>query len=237
MQNYLLLIFLFLTFTSFSQIDKSYEPGLQTPIETFNGSKDNMQNIQPLIDALNPGDVLKLKPGFYYGPGYIKTPNITIDGQGKATISGRNLRSVLYIEADNVTIKNLHLIESGDSHDQIDCAIKINKSKKFKIINNKIEETLFGIDVFWSDGGLIKHNDITSISKKQKGLKGDAIRFWYSKDNLTQENYWHQVRDMVVWYSESNHFVGNYGEGNRYSIHFMYSHKNQVSHNHFQIHQ
>ncbi len=226
-----ILLLLYLSLVS-GQIDKSYHPGLLKPVAGHQ-FREGMQNIQPLLDALQPGDTLKLKKGFYYGPGHIKTKNVTIDGQGHATISGRNLRSVLYIEAPGVTIKNLHLIESGDSPDKIDCAIKIKKVDNFKIINNKIEETLFGIDVFWSNGGLIKHNDITSISRKPKGLKGDAIRFWYSKDNLVQENFWHQVRDMVVWYSSDNKFIGNRGIDNRYSIHFMYSHNNQISHNHF----
>jgi len=225
---------LFLLFFSVSaQIDKSYHPGLVSPVDTVKTAPDDVREIQPLLDALQPGDTLKLKPGFYNGPGYIKTPNVTIDGQGKATISGKKEKSVLYVEADDVSILNLHLIESGDSPDRIDCAIKLKKANRFKIINNRIEETLFGIDVFWSENGLIKHNDITSISRKPKGLKGDAIRFWYSKNNTVQENYWHQVRDMVVWYSSDNHFIGNYGDGNRYSIHFMYSHNNQISHNHF----
>jgi nitrous oxidase accessory protein len=233
MRQYFTYFLLIVGFHLFAQVDQSYHPGLSSKIEDFKGSKQGMKNIQPLLDALSPGDTLKLTPGFYYGPGHIKTPNVTIDGQGAATISGRKLRSVLYIEAPGVTIKNCHLIESGDSPDKIDCAIKITKSNDFEIINNKIEETLFGIDVFWSEGGLIKHNEITSIKHKPKGLKGDAIRFWYSKHNLAQENYWHDVRDMVVWYSSDNQFIGNIGNNNRYSIHFMYSHNNQISHNHF----
>ncbi len=232
MKYFFHLVLLFLSLNTWAQVDKSYKPGNSSEIVGF-ASPNEMINIQPLLDALQPGDVLKLKAGFYYGPGHIKTSNITIDGQGHATISGRNNKSVLYVEADGVTIKNLHIIESGDSPDQIDCGIKLTKIKDFKIINNKIENTLFGIDVFWSDKGLIQYNDITSIARKPKGLKGDAIRLWYSKNVLVQENYWHQVRDMVVWYSSENQFVGNYGKDNRYSIHFMYSHKNQVSHNHF----
>ncbi len=226
------LSFLLINLSGFSQIDKSYKPGLLKPV-VGHQSRKGMINIQPLLDKLKPGDTLKLKDAFYYGPGYIKVENVTIDGLGHATVSGRNLKSVLYIEAPGVTIKNLHIIESGDSPDQIDCAIKVKKSNYFRIINNKIEETLFGIDVFWSEGGLIKNNEITSIKRKPKGLKGDAIRFWYSKNNLVQENFWHDVRDMVVWYSSDNKFIGNRGNNNRYSIHFMYSHNNQISHNHF----
>ncbi len=232
MSKYLFYILFLISITAYTQVDESYQPGLLSEIKGY-ADRSHKQDIQPLLDALSPGDTLRLKPGFYEGPGHIKTANVTIDGQGTATISGKGLRSVLYIEAPNVTIKNCHLIESGGSPDRIDCAIKIKKSDDFVIVNNRIEETLFGIDVFWSHSGLIKHNDITSMSRKPKGLKGDAIRFWYSKNNLVQENVWHEVRDMVVWYSSDNRFIGNYGTGNRYSIHFMYSHNNQISHNHF----
>jgi len=216
-----------------AQIDASFKPGLSSPVEGWTGPKENPRNLQPLLDGLKPGDTLILEPGLYYGPAYIRTPRVVIDGQGKVTVTGRHIRSVLYIEADSVTVQNLHLKDSNDSPDKIDCAIKINKADNFRIINNRIEETLFGIDVFWSSNGEILHNEITSISRKSKGLKGDAIRLWYSKNITVQENYWYDVRDMVVWYSQENKFVGNFGKGNRYSIHFMYSHNNQISHNHF----
>ncbi len=215
------------------QIDPSYKPGLSTEIQGYTGNSDKITPLQPLLDRLSPGDTLRLEEGIYYGPAHIKTPRVCIDGQGISTITGRGLKSVLYIDADSVTVMNNHLVESGDSPDRIDCAIKVTKANYFQIINNRIEETLFGIDIFWSEHGLVLHNDITSISRKEKGLKGDAIRLWYSKNNKVQENSWHEVRDMVVWYSSDNHFVGNFGKGNRYSIHFMYSHNNQISHNHF----
>jgi nitrous oxidase accessory protein len=38
---------------------------------------------------------------------------------------------------------------------------------------------------------------------------------------------------MVVWYSAENIFEENKGVGNRYSIHFMYSHNNKVLNNEF----
>ncbi len=208
-----------------------YKPGLK---EQITGSKSPVyKNLQEQLDALQSGDTLVLKPGFYYGPVHIKTPGVTIDGKGKATITGLKKESVVYIEAPNVTLQNLHIIDSGNSADRIDSGIKVVKNDHFKIINNKIENTLFGIDVYWSAHGIIQYNDITSIGNRSKGIKGDAIRLWWSKFNKIQENYWHQVRDMVVWYSESNEFIGNRGDGNRYSIHFMYSHNNHIAYNYF----
>ncbi len=230
MKKILSILFILLITLSFSQLG-GYHPGLAHPVT--GATKPVYKNLQQLVDELKPGDTLKLKPGFYEGPVHIKTAGITLDGRGKATISGMKKRSVIYIEAPNVTVKNLHLIDSGNSADKIDAAVKVVKTHNFKIINNKIENTLFGIDVYWSENGLIRYNDITSISERTKGVKGDAIRFWWSKHNKVQENYWHKVRDMVVWYSESNEFIGNRGDGNRYSIHFMYAHNNHIAYNHF----
>ena len=203
-------------------------------IGTIEGYADesNPKSLQTLVNMANPGDTIVLSPGFYIGPVYIKTPGITLDGMGTATISGEGLESVIHIETDSVTIKNFKIINSGGSHDKIDCGVKILGD--YNIVENcRIEECLFGVDIFQSDYNKILHCEISSLSRRSKALKGDAIRLWYSTHNLVKHNYWHHVRDMVVWYSSENAFVGNKGVGNRYSIHFMYSHKNRIQFNEF----
>ena len=231
MRYLITLLIVFPAFTLRAQLG-GYKPGLEHPVEGAPPGAP-VYDLQPLLDSLQKGDTLRLEAALYRGPGYIRTAGVVIDGQGHATVTGNHKHSVLYIEAPNVTVQNLKIIDSGHSPDDVDCAIKVNKQNHFVIYNNKIENTLFGIDVFWAQYGKILHNDITSIASRPKGLKGDAIRFWYSKHNITQENYWHQVRDMVVWYSSDNEFIGNRGDGNRYSIHFMYSHNNHIAYNHF----
>ncbi|MCK5639040.1 MAG: hypothetical protein KAH67_10020, partial [Flavobacteriaceae bacterium] len=98
----------------FSQENNSNGAGLQNKITPFN-SEENQVFLNTLLKNLKPGDTLKLKPGFYTGPATIKVPNIVIDGGGKATISGMDNESVIYVKADSVTIKNLHITNSGDS--------------------------------------------------------------------------------------------------------------------------
>jgi len=188
--------------------------------------------LQKLIDKAKPGDYIKLQKAIYTGPVHIRKNGITIDGQGKSILTGLGLSSVIYIEADSVTIKNLVIQESGGSHDKIDCGVKIKGDFNF-IENCRIKECLFGIDVFQSENNKLFHNEISSLSRRSLALKGDAIRFWYSKYNVVGNNYWHGVRDMVVWYSADNLFIQNKGVGNRYSIHFMYSHNNRIQGNEF----
>ncbi len=223
---------IFLHWNTFSQEKESEKSGLLTEITPFNSDKEQVF-LNTLLKNLKPGDTLLLKPGFYTGPATIKVPNVVIDGGGKATISGMANESVIYVKADSVTIKNLHITNSGDSPDRLDAGVKVIEANYTLIQNCLIEECLFGVDIFKSDGVVVENNDITSISRKPLALKGDAIRLWYSTNNRILFNYWHGVRDMVVWYSSGNHFEGNKGVGNRYSIHFMYAHNNRIHNNEF----
>ncbi|WP_456375924.1 nitrous oxide reductase family maturation protein NosD [Lutibacter sp.] len=232
MRIYSLILLILLQVNSFSQ-EKGYElSGLTSKIIPFTSNK-NQIFLNTILRNLKPGDTLKLKPGFYTGPATIKVPNVVIDGGGKATISGMNNQSVIYVKADNVTIKNLHITQSGDSPDRLDAGVKIVEANNTTVQNCLINECLFGVDILKSNGNLIIHNDISSIKTKPLSLKGDAIRLWYSTNNKIMFNYWHGVRDMVVWYSSGNHFEGNKGVGNRYSIHFMYAHNNRIHKNEF----
>ncbi|MEN8186705.1 MAG: nitrous oxide reductase family maturation protein NosD [Bacteroidota bacterium] len=232
MRIYFLILVMLIQWGAFSQEKDTQTSGLLTEISPFNSDKDQVF-LNTLLRNLKPGDTLKLKPGFYTGPATIKVPNVVIDGGGKATISGMSNESVIYVKADSVSIINLHITNSGDSPDRLDAGVKIVEANHTVVKNNLIDECLFGVDIFKSDDCIVEHNEISSIKRKPLALKGDAIRLWYSTNNKIIFNYWHQVRDMVVWYSSENLFEGNKGVENRYSIHFMYAHNNRIHKNEF----
>ncbi len=188
--------------------------------------------LQDIIDMASDGDTILLEPGYYAGPVFIRKNRIVLNGQNKAVISGMGFESVLYLEGDSIHIKNMVITGSGGSHDRIDCGVKITGNYN-TVENCRIKECLFGIDIFKSDGNLIIHNEISSLARRSKALKGDAIRLWWAKRNTLHGNYWHNVRDMVIWYSEENLIEENKGVGNRYSIHFMYAHNNRIRANEF----
>ncbi|MCK9448283.1 MAG: nitrous oxide reductase family maturation protein NosD [Bacteroidales bacterium] len=205
--------------------------GLESPVEGHQ-AVENPISLQTIIDQARPGQYIRLEPGYYIGPATINTNGITIDGQGKATISGEGNSSVIFVNADHVTLTNLEIIESGGSHDKIDSGIKLTGN--YNLVENcYIHECLFGVDILQANHNIIRHCEISSLSRRPMALKGDAIRLWYSKHNLITGNYWYQVRDMVVWYSSENSFIANKGVGNRYSIHFMYAHNNRIADNVF----
>lgn len=187
-------------------------------------------DLQPIIDAAKPGDTLILKPAVYNGPVVIAPNGIVIDGQGKAIIDGLGISSVIFIEGDSIQILNCIIQNSGGLHDKVNAGITI-KGNYNRVENCRIRECLFGLDVHQSQHNEIIHNEISSITKRSKALKGDAIRFWWAQFNKVIGNYWHDSRDMVVWYSEQNLFQENKGIGNRYGIHFMYAHNNRIQNN------
>jgi len=213
------------------QLEAQRNYGLSREIQGYR-SDSSPKSLQELIEKAQPGQVIMLEPGYYIGPAIITTNNIILDGQGRATVSGGETGTVITVEADNVTIRNLEIIESGGSHDKIDSGIKL-KGNFNQVENCLIRECLFGVDIMQSNNNVVKNCEISSLSRRPMALKGDAIRLWYSRNNMITNNYWYQVRDMVVWYSSENSFIANKGEGNRYSIHFMYSHNNRIADNVF----
>ena len=191
---------------------------------------EGLQPLQPLIDSASKGDIVVPPPGVYAGP-VIIDEGITIDGQNKVTIDGGGNGSVIYIDTDGASIRNLRIINSGESHNDIDSAIQVRGN--FNVIkDNEIEDTLFGIDLGQAENNIIRRNKISSKGN-DIGMRGDAIRLWYSFNNKIIDNEITNSRDFVVWYSGDNLIKGNRVSGGRYSLHFMYSKYNKVEDNHF----
>ncbi len=186
-------------------------------------------SLQELVDKTPEGETLVLEPGTYAGRVLITKP-ITIDGQNEATVDAGGKGSVIVIKTDGVTIKNLHLTNSGESTNDIDAGVQVRGN--FNVIkDNVIDNVLFGVDLQQSRNNIVKRNHISSKEEFSLGQKGDSVRLWYSFDNKVLDNVTHDVRDMVVWYSANNVISGNHTTDSRYSLHFMYSRYNLVENN------
>lgn len=188
-------------------------------------------SFQELVDATEPNGMLVPPPGTYAGPVVIES-GITIDGQGEVTIDGGGKGSVIVIDADGATLKNLRLTNSGSSHNDIDSGVQVRGDYNV-IKNNVIDNTLFGVDLQQSKGNIVRANHISS-KRLELGVRGDAIRLWYSVENKIVDNIIRDSRDTVIWYSKDNLIAGNDARGGRYSLHFMYSQYNEVRDNHYE---
>ena len=186
--------------------------------------------LQEAINSAEPGSKLELPAGVYKGNIVINKPLI-IDGIDKrAIIVGDGNGTVIRVTSPNVTLKNLTIKHSGAQHERVDAGVSLKNASGSKVLNCKIVDVLFGIDMQESHNCHIENNYITS-KPFSLGLRGDAIRLWYSNDNILRKNFITKSRDFVVWYSHGNLIEENFGEYCRYSLHFMYTGKNIVKNN------
>jgi len=187
-------------------------------------------SLQQMIDETPEHGELKPPPGIYYGSLLIDKP-ITIDGGSQVTVDAGGKGSVIVVKTDGATIQGLRLINSGESHNDIDAGVQLRGN--FNVIkDNIIENSLFGIDLQQSENNIVRRNRISS-KDLPLGQRGDAIRLWYSFDNKITDNDIHDSRDTVVWYSAKNVISRNTARDSRYSLHFMYSRYNLVEDNRY----
>jgi len=189
---------------------------------------DVLPALQPLIDAAEPGEILVPPPGEYAGPVVVEKA-ITLDGRGKVKIDAGGKGSVLTINTSGATVMGLHLTNSGELHNDLDSGVMVRGNNNV-VKDNVITNSLFGIDLSKAENCIIRRNKISS-KPYNLGIRGDAIRLWYSKNNRISYNIITDSRDLVIWYSEDNIMDHNEIRNGRYGIHFMYSRYNLVEHN------
>lgn len=179
--------------------------------------------LQPLVDATPPGGTLVLEPGLYAGPVTI-TRAMTLDGGDKATVDSGGTGTVVTIDANGVTVQNLRIVNSGSMQDMVDSGILVRG--RYNIVkDNVLENCLFGVNLQQADHTVVRRNRIGAQSTKL-GERGDAIRLWYSMDNLVQDNQAVGTRDLSLSYSNNNRIIGNRSIGGRYGLRFMHSRNN-----------
>ena len=189
--------------------------------------------LQEAIDRADAGSRLELPAGDFHGNIVIDKP-LVIDGVDpkKTRIVGDGNGTVVTIRSDYVTLKNVTILHSGSEHEKVDAGISVSEARHVRIENCRIDDCLFGIDLAQVHDSAVVHNWIRS-KPFTLGLRGDAVRLWYSNDNNISHNHITRSRDMVVWYSHGNTIAHNYGEYSRYSLHFMYAGRNSVLYNHY----
>ena len=176
--------------------------------------------LQPLIDATPAGGTLVLAPGSYAGPATINK-SMALEGGHRAVIIGNGRSTVLAVAANGVTIRGVRLTGSGDSHDRIDAGLML-EGDDHRIEDNEIDDVLFGIHLKQVNRSRIVANRITG-KDLSLGMRGDAIRIWYSRHNVIAGNRFVRARDLTFANSADNRIVGNQFTDGRYGMHIIFS--------------
>jgi nitrous oxidase accessory protein len=184
--------------------------------------------LQLFVDLTPADGVLRPPPGTYSGPVVIQRP-MTLEGDGKVTVDGGGQGTVLTIRADGVTLRGLRLTNSGSTYDGVDAGLLLEADGAV-IEGNVVEGTLFGMHLKQANGNVIRGNRISS-APEDRNLRGDAIRLWYSNENLIESNEIVHSRDLLFTNSADNRIVGNQVTESRVGMQFVFAPGNVVEGN------
>lgn len=187
----------------------------------------------PLQDAIDNAPAyatLKLPAGIYSGNIIINKPLTIMGKEPNVIIKGENSARVITINSSYVKLNNLTITDSGNQMITLDSAIQIKKANYCEVSNCKLLNSLYGIDLMMANHTLISNNYITS-KKNDIEFRGDAIKIWYSNNNIIKNNTIDSVRDTTLTYSNHNLIKNNTFTNNRFALHLSMSHNNILEEN------
>lgn len=177
-------------------------------------------DLQKIIDEAEPEAVLYLAPGDHGGPISIKRP-LTIWGPRDAVVRSNGLGNTIDVRTDGVRLLGFTVDGSGERPDKMDSAVYA-EGDDFEARGLRIVNAYFGFVVEKSKRATVAANEIVGDPKTPIGLRGDAIRFWETRESIIEDNRVTDSRDVLVWYSPDNRIVNNEISRGRYGTHFMY---------------
>lgn len=178
------------------------------------------------------GDTLRLSAGTYNEAVVLDRP-MTLDGQGHATLDAGGVGSVITVTGDDVTVRGVTVIGSGDSHDTIDSGIQLKKTAYApQILNNVSLGNLYGIDIHGAKDALVQGNRIKGRLDKRMNSRGNGVYVWNAPGAIVDGNDVQYGRDGIfVNSSKKNTFTNNTFRDLRFAVHYMYADRSEVSGN------
>lgn len=192
-----------------------------TSLQASDGARQPATVVAALIDAAEPGSTVLVPPGIYEGNLVVRKA-ITLDGGSKAIFDGLGKGTVIEFTRAPSTIRNCIIRNSGEDVTGESAALRA-VAGPIHVLDNRIEDSLFGIDLREAPDSVIRGNDI-SCKALDPERRGDGIRLWWSHGCVVEANVVRSSRDMVFWYSENLRVRENRVSNGRYGLHFMYSH-------------
>ena len=170
------------------------------------------------------GGRIVVRPGVYREPTLVVGRPVTIVGEGEAVLDGEGARQIMTITADDVTVRGLVFRHVGVSYIEDRAAVKVEGARRCVIVDNRFENTFFGIYLAKAAGCRIAGNDLRGLGTSETG-SGNGIHLWYCKDITIEHNHIRGHRDGIyIEFAEDSVIRDNLSERNlRYGLHFMFS--------------
>jgi nitrous oxidase accessory protein len=204
----------------------------QTPIVVSpNGP---IRTLAAAIAAAPRHSTIVVRSGVYREPTIVVDKPLLIVGEGWPVLDGENLRQIMTVTADSVTLRGLHFEHVGTSFTKDWAAVRFQSVLGCIVEKNRFDDAFFGIY-------LAKVNDCTirgNVLRSGRGTEmssGNGIHLWASNRITISDNHISGHRDGIYFEFVRNSTIsGNVSELNlRYGLHFMYSDDCRYLHNTF----
>jgi nitrous oxidase accessory protein len=203
----------------------SVQTGPMTQRDIIVDPRGPVRTITQAVSIAEPGDRIVVRAGTYREPTVVvRTPALSIVGEGWPVLDGETERSLLVIEADSVTVRGFVFANTGVSNLDDRAAVRARNVAACRIEGNRLRDNLFGIYLERSVACVVRDNDITASGVSQT-TSGNGIHLWNSPSALIENNRVQGHRDGIYFeFSPHGRTRGNVSERNqRYGLHFMYS--------------
>jgi len=186
------------------------------------------------ISRARPYDTLLIKKGVYREFDLVIDKPLALMGEGMPTLDGQDRGQIITIISDDVSMDGLHLANVASSYTSDFAAIRVIKSKNFKLQNLFLERPFFGIYMERATDGLVANNKIVGDAVAEYN-SGNGIQLWYCKNIEVRGNHVEKVRDGIyLEFSDHITIQDNLSTKNiRYGLHFMFSDDNSYQSNIF----
>jgi nitrous oxidase accessory protein len=191
-----------------------------------------LTRVQQAVKAAAPGDVIRIEPGRYIG-NVVLDRRLTLEGVGGPIIRGEGRSSIVTVNADGCSIRNLAIEHSGEMLADEDSGILVHSSDNH-IEHNDLRDVLFGIYLYHADNNTLAGNVIRGRARLSVGERGAGIHIWNSTGNTITGNIISQARDGM-YFQNAYHTVVTHNRvyDLRYGLHYMSSNDNRFEDNQF----
>jgi len=186
-------------------------------------------SLQALVDAAQPGDVIRLAPGRHAGPVRVDRP-IALVGESGAVLVGPGSGSVVTIAADDVRVEGLEITGSGRDLPAMDSAVLVTRDARRALVRgNRLLGNLFGVYLHGAAGSIVEGNEIVGRTDLRLSEAGNGVSIWNAPGAQVIGNTIRKGRDGIfVKTSRDNVFANNTFAQLRFAIHYMYTHDSRI---------
>ncbi|MHB1374586.1 MAG: nitrous oxide reductase family maturation protein NosD [Thauera sp.] len=201
--------------------------GLAAPAGAATWRVQAGESIQSAVDRAAPGDVIEIERGRYEGHVLVDKP-LTLRGIERPTLDGMLAGNVISVRAEDVTIEDLIVANSGGDTLYQHAGVYIYPGSHRAVVRNcDFSYTLFGLWIEKVDDVLIENNLITGKRDFNSPMRGNGIQLYNTQRARIIGNNVSFVRDAI--YVDVSHdaiFRGNILHHSRYGTHYMTSYRN-----------